>query len=198
MKKKIILILTFLFFSMSINLCFGAVKKPETKQYDPENLTDSPEILLEGQTSFEKISEYKKITLNEAINHALNNNLDIKKYRLNIDISSQNIKSAGKFENPSIGTFFNLGKAGYSEPHGVNTVIPVDLFKRGARKNLAKADLELTKNEIALEELNLRLQVRKAYIDLAAAKSNLKLLEENQKTIMELNTLAKKKLKTKK
>jgi len=53
--------------------------------------------------------------------------------------------------------------------------------------------LELTKGNVALAELTLRLDVRRAYVDLVATKSNLKILNDQKKLLQELLYVAQKK-----
>lgn len=139
------------------------------------------------------IASYQKISLPEAINYALSHNLNIKGERLNVDIAKHNIKKANRLQNPYILSFFNTGKAATDNPNTIGAFFPIDIAKRGARKNLAKSSLELTKGNVALAELMLRLDVRQAYIDLVAAKSNLKILNDQRKLLQELVDVAQKK-----
>lgn len=135
-------------------------------------------------------SNCEKISLNAAIDYALNHNLDIKGNRINVDIAKNNIKAAGKLKNPSLNSYYNLGKAATDNPNYIGILFPIEIAKRGARKRLAKSDFELTKGNIALAELNLRLDVRQAYVDLVAAKSYLKILKEQRKLLQELLAVA--------
>lgn len=89
--------------------------------------------------------------------------------------------------------FFNLGKAATDNPNTMGLMFPIDIAKRGPRKNLAKSNLELTKGNVALAELTLRLDVRQAYVDLVAAKSTLKILNEQRQLLQDLLDIAQKK-----
>lgn len=141
----------------------------------------------------EDISSYQKISLPDAINYALSHNLDIEGNRINVDKAKNDIKIAGKLNNPYLLSYFNLGKAATDNPNYAGLVFPIDIAKRGARKRLAKSNLDLTKGNVALAELNLRLDVRQAYIDLVAAKSDLKILNDQRKLLEELLYIAQKK-----
>lgn len=155
----------------------------------PDGILKSP---LKIQAS-EDIQTYNKISLPEAIDYALCHNLDIKGNRLNVDISRNDIKTANRLKNPYLISFFNFGKAATDNPNTIGLLFPIDILKRGPRKNLAKSTLELTKGNVALAELNLRLDTRQAYIDLVAAKSMLKILDQQRQLLQELLIVAQKK-----
>jgi len=118
--------------------------------------------------------------------------LDIKGNRINVDKAKNDIKTANRLRNPNIESFFNGGRAATDNPNNVGVLFPIDIAKRGPRKNLAKSNLELTKGNVALAEFNLRLDVRQAYIDLVAAKSTLKILSEHRRLLQELLNIAQK------
>lgn len=153
------------------------------------NLTSKP---LEAGTSAD-VSNYEKISLPAAIDYALTHNLDIQGNRINVDIAKNDIKTANRLKNPSIISYFNLGKAATDNPNYVGPVFPIEINKRGSRKNLAKSKMELTKGNVALAELNLRLDVRQAYVDLVAAKSTLKILNDQKMLLQQLLDVAQKK-----
>lgn len=136
---------------------------------------------------------YKKISLPEAIDYAMTNNLKIKSTRLETDKSRNDIKTAGRLLNPRIESFLNLGDAATDNPDYVGLIFPIELFKRSPRKKLARSTLELTKGNVALAEFNLRLDVRQAYVDLVAAKSMLKILDEQRQLLQELLNIAQRK-----
>lgn len=147
---------------------------------------------LKANTSKE-ISTYEKISLPDSVSYALSHNLDIKGNRLNVDIARNSVKAANRLRNPSILSFLNVGKAATDNPNSIGMIFPIDIAKRGVRKNLAKSKLELTKGDVALAELNLRLDVRQAYVDLVAAKSTLKILNGQRQLVSELLDIAQKK-----
>lgn len=134
-----------------------------------------------------------KLTLPQAIDYALKNNLEIKSSRLNIDKAKNDIKTAGRFQNPYINMFVNSGKAATDNPQNIGLIQPFEIGKRGPRKKLAQANFELTKGNVALAEFYLRLDVRQAYVDLVAAKSVLKILEEQKQLLVELYHVAQRK-----
>lgn len=156
-----------------------------------ETLQRSDEPYHAGTST--EISIYHKVSLQEAIDYALSHSLEIIGTRLEIPKAQNNIKFADRLKNPYIQTFFNLGSAATDNPDYVGLVFPFELFKRAPRKRLAQSTLELTKGQVALAELTLRLDVRQAYINLVAAKSVLKITEQQRQLIGELLNVAQRK-----
>lgn len=159
--------------------------------YPIQKHVDSQKALETGTSA--DIATYQKISLPCAIDYALTHNLDIQGNRLNVNIAKNSVKAANRLRNPSFISFYNLGRAATDNPNTVGMVFPVDIAKRGPRKNLAKSNLELIKGNVLLAELNLRLDVRQAYVDLVAAKSALKILNEHRKLLEELLDVAQQK-----
>lgn len=196
MRKSLYLILMILLIC-SNNFALAEEFTPPLKEsvepvIMPIQKPSAPKKPLEVQTSTD-ISQYEKISMPEAINYALSHNLDIQGNRINVDIARNNIKTANRLRNPYIISYLNFGKAATDNPNYAGILFPVDIAKRGPRKNWAKSSMELTKGNVALAELNLRLDVRQAYVDLVAAKSTLKILNEHRKLMQELLDVAQKK-----
>lgn len=197
MKKILIVsIVSILFFIVSNNSY--AQEIPVSEEV---NLTEKPQVSANVpvlKNGFESkiiadIPTYTKFTLPQAIDFALKNNLDIKGTRLNIDKAKNDIKTAGRFQNPYINMFVNSGKAATDNPQNLGLIQPFEIGKRGPRKRLAQSNLELTKGNVALAEFYLRLDVRQAYVDLVAAKSMLKIMEDQKALLEELFYIAQKK-----
>jgi len=172
-------------------------QKPHKTQEDIslEPITRSaqkPEPPMKIGTSADD-TNYKKISLPEAVDYAMTNNLEIKSTRLETDKARNNIKTAGKLRNPYLSAYTNGGTAATDNPSSIGLMFPIDILKRGPRKKLAKSNLELTKGSVLLAELNLRLDVRQAYVDLVAAKSILKVLDGQRQLLQELLNIAQKK-----
>lgn len=136
---------------------------------------------------------YVKISLSEAIDYAMVHNPDVISARLNINKAKNNIKIARHLKNPYIQYFLNAGKAATDNPNNIGLILPIELFKRGPRKNLAKANLELIKSNVLLSELMLRLDVRQYYTDLVSAKSILKVLNDQKQLLQELVNVSQRK-----
>lgn len=184
----------FIFFFMILHNTSFAQEPQEPKQLTilPVQKVSGGEKLLEATASADSVP-YDRISLDDAISYALSHNLDIKGNRINVDIARNNIKAANRLKNPQIEGFFNAGKAATDNPNMTGVLFPIEIAKRGPRKSLAKSNFELTVGNIALAELNLRLDVRQAYVDLVAAKTKLKILNDQRKLLQELLYVAQKK-----
>lgn len=150
-------------------------------------------ILSLGQITF-AANTPQKITLQNAIELAVKNNIDYTANKLNIEIAKNNIKSANRLQNPDFNVFYNFGKAGSGNPQQIGLSETIEIAKRGARKKLAKSNLELTKENVSYFEFDLKMDVREAYVNLVAAKSILNSLEQQQKLLEELVAIAKKRV----
>lgn len=128
--------------------------------------------------------------MSEAVNLAIKNNIDFQANKLDTEIAKNNIKVANKLQNPDFDIFYNFGSAGKGNPQLFGMTETIEIAKRGARKKLAKANYELAKENLNFYEFDLKMDVREAYINLVAAKSILKSLQEQQKLLKELLTIA--------
>ena len=131
------------------------------------------------------------VDMEVAMNVALSNNIDLKSAKLNIDIAKNNIKTANRLQNPSIDSFYFLGKAGNNEPRQIGLSQNIEIAKRKNRKNLAKSNLELVKKDFEYTAFDLKMDVREAYVNLIEAKSILHTLEQQQALQEELLKIAK-------
>lgn len=151
-------------------------------------------ILLTQSTSF-AIEDVKKVFLQEAIDAAVENNIDLEAAKLNIQIAKNNIKSANRLQNPQLDYFQFFGAAGWSEPRQVGINQPFEIAKRGARKKLAKSNLKLTEKNVDYTKFDLKMDVREAYVNLVAAKSVHETLYQQQKLQEELLGIVKGRVK---
>ena len=138
--------------------------------------------------------EIKPISLNEAIQIALENNLDYKSGKLNIDIAKNNIKSANRLQNPGIYTFWNFGKSGHGNPQQIGITQTIEIAKRSPRKKLAQAKLKLTDNDILYMAFRLKTDVKIAYIETLGAKTKFHTLKEQEQLLQTLLDIAKKRV----
>jgi len=191
MKKYFGLILIVLCLTQGISYAEETQKASDITIYPIQKHVDSQKALETGTSA--DIATYQKISLPCAIDYALTHNLDIQGNRLNINIAKNDIKTANRLRNPSLMSFYNVGRAATDNPNNVGLIFPIDIAKRGPRKNLAKSSFELVKGNVLLAELNLRLDVRQAYVDLVAAKSALRILNDHRKLLEELLDVAQQK-----
>lgn len=136
----------------------------------------------------------EKITLKAAIDLAVKNNIDYAANKLDINIAKNSIKTANSLQNPDFNVFYNFGKAGEGNPQQIGISETIEIAKRSARKKLAKANLELAKENTAYFEFDLKMDVREAYVNLVAAKSILNSLKQQQKLLEELLSISKKRV----
>lgn len=142
------------------------------------------------------IEDLKKVCLDEAIDAALKNNIDLQAAQIDINIAKNNIKSANRLQNPSVDAFYFLGAAGASEPKQLGVSQNIEIAKRSARKNLAKSNLKLAEKNVGYTKFDLKMDVREAYINLVAAKSILNTLEQQQALQEELLEIAQSRVKS--
>lgn len=136
------------------------------------------------------IVDTTKVSISEAVSIAEKNNLDIQSSRLNLNIEENNIKSAGRFQNPDAGVFYNFGKAGKGNPQQIGVIQTVEIAKRGIRKELAKSGYELANRNLEYLELDLRMDVREAYTNLLATKSVLNTMQKQEELLKKMVELA--------
>lgn len=140
------------------------------------------------------VEEVQKISLKEALKIAVENNIDYKASKINIDIDENKVRISNKLKNPELNTFFNIGKIGTGNPQTIGASETIEIAKRDARKKLAQANLELTKQNLEYIEFDLKMDVREAYVNLVAAKEILIALEERRKLLNDLLAIAKKRV----
>lgn len=138
----------------------------------------------------------KKVYLDEAIEAALENNIDLQAAKLERNIAKNNIKTAKHLQNPSFDAFYFMGAAGRSEPKQLGVSENIEIAKRRARKNLAESNLKLVEKNIDYTIFDLKMDVRESYINLVAAKSILYTLEQQKELQEELLDIAKSRVKS--
>lgn len=141
-------------------------------------------------------SDKHKITLEEAINMALEGNIELQEQRKNLGISKYAVKKAGAFKNPQFQTNLLIGPIARGNSSQIGLMLPIEVLKRGERKKAALSELDYTQNKIKDYEFKLNLRVRTSYFNLLIAKSELKILEERKELLEELLEISKNKSKT--
>ncbi|DAA86702.1 TPA: hypothetical protein CPT90_02560 [Candidatus Gastranaerophilales bacterium HUM_3] len=148
-------------------------------------------FLMLMQPKLFAVQDVKKVYLNQAIDAALENNIDLQAAKLERNIAKNNIKTANRLQNPSFDAFYFLGAAGNSEPKQLGVSENIEIAKRKARKNLAESNLKLVEKNIDYTIFDLKMDVREAYINLVEAKSILDTLEQQEELQEELLKIAK-------
>lgn len=139
--------------------------------------------------------DYNKVYLEEAINVALKNNIDLEACKINIDIAKNQLKQANRLQNPSIDYYHFMGNSANSEPKQIGISQNIELAKRGVRKNLAKSELNFVNKQFEYTTFDLKMDVREAYVELVAAKSILHTLLQQKELQEELLNIAKVRVK---
>ena len=152
-------------------------------------------FLMLMQPKLFAVQDVKKVYLNQAIDAALENNIDLQAAKLERNIAKNNIKTANRLQNPSFDAFYFLGAAGNSEPKQLGVSENIEIAKRKARKNLAESNLKLVEKNIDYTIFDLKMDVREAYINLVEAKSILDTLEQQEELQKELLKIAKVRVK---
>ena len=142
-----------------------------------------------------KAQDYNKVYLNEAIDVALINNIDLESAQINIDIAKNNLIQANRLENPSIDYFYFMGNSANSEPKQLGFSQNIEIAKRSVRKDVAKSELGLAAKKLNYTVFDLKMDVREAYVELVAAKSILETLIQQKELQEELLTIAKNRVK---
>ncbi len=145
-------------------------------------------------TSF-GIEDVRKVYLNEAINAALKNNIDLQVAQIELNIAKNNIKSANRLQNPSFDAYYFMGASGRTEPRQLGATQEIEIAKRNARKKLAESNFKLSEKEYDYTTFDLKMDVREAYINLVATKSILFTLEQQEELQEELLKIAKARVK---
>ena len=115
-------------------------------------------ILFVGQVCLAD-NPVEKLTLEEAIDLAVKNNIDFYANKLDAEIAKNNIKVANRLQNPDFDVFYNYGSAGKGNPQLFGMTETIEIPKRGARKKLAKANFELAKENLKFYEFDLNMEL---------------------------------------
>ena len=158
--------------------------------------TISPIYAVDSSKLAHSGSDKYKITLEEAINMALEGNIELQEQRKNLGISKYAVKKAAAFKNPQLQTNLLIGPIAKGNSSQIGLMLPIEVLKRGERKKAALSELNYTQNKIKDYEFKLNLRVRTSYFNLLIAKSELKILEERKELLEELLEISKKKSKT--
>lgn len=155
-------------------------------------------ILIITATASFAVVDKTKISIQEAVDIASKNNLDLQATKLNLRIEENNIKEANRLQNPDFGAGFDIGNAGKGNPQQIGISQVIELGKRTPRKELAKSVQELTERNIEYFETDLRMDVREAYTNLLAKKSVLSTRLKQEETLRGILEFAQERYKVKK
>lgn len=133
------------------------------------------------------------LTLDEAIDMALTYNLDLQAKRKELGVAKEDIKIANRLQNPRVVGNFLIGQVRRGNSSQVGLEVPIELFKRAPRKNVAKAKYSIAQNKIREYEHDLKINVMKAYFDVLYLKSIVSIMEDRRDLFEEMANVAKNK-----
>lgn len=134
-----------------------------------------------------------KISLSTAMEMALNGNIELQEKRKSLGIARNEIKAANQLKNPQFQSNILTGKISKANSSQVGVMLPIEIAKRGVRKEAAKINAVMVQHEVQQYEFDLKLRIRTAYFNLLQAKSDLKIMEERKVLLDDLLQLAKSK-----
>ena len=143
-------------------------------------------------------AEIVKISADDAVHLALEHNLELQAKRKEIDILRQEVKMANALKNPQLQSTVLIGHIGRSNASQAGIALPVEIAKRGVRKKAAIANMNLLQDEIRQEELNLKLDVMRAYFDVVYMKSVVSILQQREQLYRKMKHVAEAKPKNSK
>ncbi len=132
-----------------------------------------------------------KLTLDDAIKLAVEKNMILSQKRKDIGIAQNNISVANRLQNPKFQIMYLLGDISLGNPQQIGFEIPVEIRKRGPRKKRAEAEASRTQTSFELDNFNLKMDVREAYINYAKAKSVLNIVTKQQGVLKQTVDVAK-------
>ena len=132
-----------------------------------------PALAVDSSSLAHSDTDRFKISLEQAMNLALDGNIELQEQRKNLGISKNDIKIANALKNPQIQSNFLVGQIARGNSSNVGVMLPIEITKRGTRKKAAEAGLSYTENKSKDYEFKLKLRVRTSYFNLLLAKSDL-------------------------
>lgn len=141
----------------------------------------------------ETVPPENRVSLPTAMEMAVNGNIGLQEKRKSLGIAKYQIKSANKLKNPQIQSNILTGKISNANSSQVGVILPLEIAKRGARKDAAIVNASAVSQSVQHYEFELKLRIRTAYFNLLQAKSELQIMEERKELLEEMLRLAKEK-----
>lgn len=141
-------------------------------------------------TPIRAYSQVEHVSMEEAVSLALEKNLDIKSKRKKAEELTQEIKIANALKNPQFQSNFLMGKVTRGNSSQFGLAVPIEICKRGIRKNIAQINLKIAENEIRAAEHDLKIRVMSAYFNILYMKSVVQILQEREKMFRSIKSVA--------
>ena len=129
-------------------------------------------------------AEVVRVSLDEAVQLTLRNNLDLQAKRKELNIANAEIKIANRLQNPQIQSNILIGQVRTGNSSQVGAMLPFETFKRGVRKKAAIAQKRVIENQIRQYEHEMKIKVMKAYFDVLYYKS-VQIIMNERKSLFE-------------
>lgn len=138
-------------------------------------------------------AEVQHITVDQAVTIANGHNLQLTAKRRELSELRQKLRAANALKNPAFESNFLMGKVTRGNSSQFGAVLPIEIAKRSARKNVVKAEIDLAQNEIKEAEHELKIEVMRAYFNVLYMKSVVKIYTERVKLFEEMAQITKSK-----
>ena len=135
-------------------------------------------------------AEVVRISADEAVQLALENNLTLQSKRKEVDILKQEVKMANALKNPQLQANILTGSISKANSSQAGVALPIEISKRGVRKKAAIAKLNRIEDQIRQEELNLKIDVMSAYFDVVYMKTIVAILKQREELFKEMEIVA--------
>lgn len=135
-------------------------------------------------------SEIVHISMEKAVELAIENNLDIKSKRKRAEELQQEIRIANALKNPQFQSNFLMGKVTRGNSSQFGLAVPIEINKRSIRKKIAQTNLEIVKNEIRAAEHDLKIEIMRNYFNILYIKSVVLILQDREKLFNNMKTIA--------
>lgn len=135
-------------------------------------------------------AEVVRISADEAVQLALENNLTLQAKRKEVDILKQEVKMANALKNPQLQANILTGSISKANSSQAGVALPIEISKRGVRKKAAIARLNRIEDQIRQEELNLKIDVMSAYFDVVYMKTIVAILKQREELFKEMEIVA--------
>jgi len=140
-------------------------------------------------------AEVVHVPLETAVEIALKNNIDLQAKRKKSEELKQDVKIANALKNPQFQSNFLMGKVTRGNSSQFGLALPVEIAKRGMRKKVALAELDIIENEIKASEHNLKIEIMRKYYNILYMKSVVLILKDRERMFNRLMTTAHQKTK---
>ena len=97
-----------------------------------------------------------RVSLPTAMEMAVNGNIGLQEKRKSLGIAKYQIKSANKLKNPQIQSNILTGKISNANSSQVGVILPLEIAKRGARKDAAIVNASAVSQSVQHYEFELK------------------------------------------